>query len=236
MQPRPVFCLFAAAALLVAADPSWKSKPAQEWTPEDARLLLDDSPWAKPSIATLIPPLNEDQRRESGNMGQPHGVGYDGVEDKHTRPGLSLADILLKPYTPHPPEYLPVLVRWESSLPVRAAERKSGEPAPPAVEGDGYKIAVYGIPGGNFRGTPKSLGDPLRHLAALRRGGKPDVKPTRVEVFQEQNGLVIVYVFPVKAELTKRDTFVEFDAQIGRVAIRQTFDVTEMLFLGTLEL
>jgi hypothetical protein len=236
MQLRSVFCLFAVAALLTAADASWKTKPAQEWTPEDAHAVLTDSPWAKPSIAGLIPPLNEDQRRESGNMGQPHGVGYDGVEDKHTRPGLSLADILLKPYTPHPPEYLPVLVRWETALPVRAAERKAREPGPPAVEGDGYRIAVYGIPGGNFGGTPKSLGDPLKHLAALRRGGKPDVKPTRVEVFQQPEGLVIVYLFPVKAELTRKDTFVEFDAQVGRVAIRQTFDITEMLFLGTLEL
>ena len=76
----------------------------------------------------------------------------------------------------------------------------------------------------------------MKSWAALKREGKPDVKPTRVEVFQEQKGLVIVYLFPVTAELTKKDTFVEFDAQIGRVVVRQMFDITEMLFRGTLEL
>ena len=33
-------CLVAAAACLMAADPVWKSKPAAQWTEEDARQIL----------------------------------------------------------------------------------------------------------------------------------------------------------------------------------------------------
>lgn len=236
MQRLSILCLLAAATLLAAADFRWKTRQPAEWTVDDARAILTNSPWAKPVEAGLARNQNEDERRDSGNMGQPHGVGYDGVGEKLVRPKLDLPTILTKTYTPHPTEYLPLLVRWESALPVRVAELKAGEQGPPTLEGDGYRIAVYGIPGGNFKGDPKKLGDPLKSWASLKREGKPDVKPTRVEVFQEESGLVIVYLFPVTAELTKKDTFVEFDAQIGRVVVRQTFDITEMVFRGMLEL
>jgi hypothetical protein len=229
-------CSLLSAALVLAADPVWKSKPAPEWNAEDARQVLADSPWAKPVVAGLARRQNEDERRDSGSMGQPQGVGFDGVGDKQVRPKLDLPTILSKTYTPHAAESLPLLVRWESALPIRVAELKAGEMGPPTLEGEGYRLAVYGIPGGNFKGDPKKLGDPLKGAAALKREGKPDVKPSRVEVFQEQNGLVIVYLFPLSAELTKKDTFIEFDAQVGRVVIRQVFDVAEMLFRGSLEL
>jgi hypothetical protein len=227
----------ACAVLLLAADPFWKSKPVANWTVEDARQVLTDSPWARNVTAMLTRRLNEDELREnSGNMGQPHGVGVDGVGEKPVRPKLDVPTILTKVYTPPPAESVQVLVRWETALPVRAAELKAGELDLPTLEGDGYKIAVYGIPGGNFKGDPKSLGDPLKIGAWLRREGKKDVKPSRVEVFQKQEGLVIVYLFPLSAEIGRKDALVEFDAQIGRVVVKQSFDVQDMQFQGKLEL
>ena len=58
---------------LVAADPVWKSKPAAQWTEEDAQQLLARSPWAKEIAATVTRRLTEDQLREGGQMGQPRG-------------------------------------------------------------------------------------------------------------------------------------------------------------------
>jgi hypothetical protein len=40
------------------------------------------------------------------------------------------------------------------------------------LEGDGYSIAVYGVPGGDFKGDPERLGEPLKNLAALKREGE----------------------------------------------------------------
>ena len=40
-------CLIAAAAGLMAADPVWKTKPAAQWTEEDAKQILARSPWVK---------------------------------------------------------------------------------------------------------------------------------------------------------------------------------------------
>jgi hypothetical protein len=224
------------AVLVLAADPSWKTRPVAEWTREDVRQILTDSPWAKPVMAGLTRLQNEDERRDGGNMGQSHGVGFDGVGSKPVRPKLDAATVFTKTYTPHPGESLPLLIRWETALPVRAAELKAGEFDPPTLDGEGYKVAVYGIPGGNFKGDPKKLGEPLKKSAALKREGKPDVKPATVEVFQTANGLVVVYLFPVTAEIGKKDPFIEFDAQIGRVVIAQIFDLMEMRFHGVLEL
>src|SRR6202044_238997 len=125
---------------------------------------------------------------------------------------------------------------WESALPVRLAELKSHEVEPPTSQSEGYSIAVYGIPGGNFKGDPKQLGDPLKNLAALKREGKKDVRPVRVEVFQRETDVVVVYLFPLSAEITKNDQRIQFEAHIGRIVLAHTFELSEMEFMGKLEL
>jgi hypothetical protein len=129
-----------------------------------------------------------------------------------------------------------LIVRWESVLTIRAAGIKVGVVEPPTLEGDGYRIAVYGVPGGFYKKDPKSLGNPLKKEAALKRAGKKDVKPSSVEVFQREDGLVVVYLFPLSAEITRKDGLVEFVARIGRVGVAQQFNIDEMQFRGNLEL
>jgi len=104
------------------------------------------------------------------------------------------------------------------------------------LDGDGYRLAVYGVPGAGFKGDPKELGKPLTSLAALKREGKKDVKPVRAEAFQLEDGVVVVYLFPLSAEISRKDGQVRFEAQIGRIVVSQAFDLNEMMFMGKLEL
>lgn len=236
----PAVCLMAAAVTLMGGDPAWKSKPGDLWTEEDARQILARSPWVKENRATVTRRLTEDQLREAGQMGQPRGLGNEGIDAKvsgekvspnlFTGPGGDdrSARSLSRPMT--------LQVRWESALPVRLAEIKAHEMEPPTLEGDGYQVAVYGVPGGDFKGDPGELGKPLKNLAALKREGKKDVKPVRVEVFLREKDVVVVYLFPLSAEVVKRDGQVRFEAQIGRIVVAQTFDLNEMEFMGKLEL
>jgi hypothetical protein len=242
IQGKPKYCLqvigalLLAGVLLLAADPAWR-KPVPSWTPEDTKLLLADSPWAKMVRATIIRKQSEDERRAGGNMGDATGIGYDGLQKEKIVIPKSIVDMLLKPEPARPPRpQMPVLVRWESALAVRMAEFKSGTFEPPTLEGDGYKIAVYGIPTANVKGDPKTLGEPLKDNAFLRREGKMDVKPISVEVFQREDSMVAVYLFSFSAELNKKDTFVEFGALIGRISVTQSFNVQEMQFQGKLDL
>jgi hypothetical protein len=236
---QPV-CLVLAAALLMAAEPSWESKPASQWTEEDANQILTRSPWVKENRATIARRLTEDQLREGGQMGQPRGIGNEGVDAKGSGPKVSPTVFSGPGGDDRSPRSLPqpiaLKVRWESALPVQIAELKAHEIAPPTLEGDGYRIAVYGIPGANFKGDPAQLGKPLKNLAALKREGKKDVRPASVEVFQRENDVVVVYLFPLSAEIVKKDLQVEFDAQIGRIVVAQIFDLSEMEFMGKLEL
>ena len=138
----------AAVVVLTAADPSWMGKASSSWTEDDARQILNNSPWAKTVTVTVMPLQSEDARRESGNMGQPHGVGFDGIEQKSNLPKVptSVLDLFKVDNSVRAEPSVTLLLRWESALPVRVAELKSHVMEPPTLEGDGYRLAVYGIP------------------------------------------------------------------------------------------
>jgi hypothetical protein len=233
-------CLMIAAAYVMAADQAWRSKPAAQWTEDDAKQVLAASPWSKQIRATVTRRLTEDQLREAGQMGQPHGIGNENVDPKGSGPTVSPNVFTGRGGDDRSARSLPqgikLKLRWESALPVRIAELKSHEIELPTSEGDGYRIAVYGIPGGDFKGDPKQLGGPLKNLAALKREGKKDVRPSSVEVFQGENGVVVVYLFPLSAEITRNDRRIQFEARIGRIVVAQTFELSEMEFQGKLEL
>jgi hypothetical protein len=231
--------ILASVAVLMAADASWKTKPIPSWTVDDARQVLTDSPWAKITIAGLSRIQTEDERRAGGNMGQPHGVGYDGINNgKRPVPNLQSiyggrgGDVHRTGDT----KFVKVKLVWESAMPVRAAELKAQDVEPPTLSGEGYSIAVYGVPFAEVKGDPKSAGDPLKQAALLKRAGKPDVKPVRVEVFQRENDVVVVYLFPLSAEISRKDERVDFYGQIGRLIFAQVFSPEQMQFQGKLEL
>jgi hypothetical protein len=219
--------------------PAWQIKVPARWSEDDAKELLGKSPWVKVISAGLSRRETEDELRQGGQMGQPEGPGYDHVDPKGSgyRPQLSGLftgkgrddrSIRSRPGT------IPIGLRWESALPIRMAELRAGQDQL-AVDADGYQIGVFGVP------TPDKLKDPekwdgLKDDASLRRDGKTNVKPAKVEVFQREDGLVIIYVFPLSAELTKKDGRVQFVAQIGRIVVNEYFDLTEMNFQGKLAL
>jgi hypothetical protein len=236
MHRLRLFCAF--SVLLIAADPSWRNKPIPDWTEQEAKQILVNSPWAKMVGATVLRRQTEDERREGGNMGQEHGVGYDGVDDKRRKLPSSISEVVkgTGEDTKTPTRALKLLLRWESALPVRAAELKARFVEPPTLAGEGYSIAVYGVPGTALKGDPLTLGEPLKKAALLKREGKKDVRPSSVEVFQRDDGFVVTYLFPPSAEIVAQDGRVEFSAQIGRIAFAQFFELEPMMFQGKLEI
>lgn len=230
-------CLF---MQMVAAGPGWKTRPVPQWTEEDARQLLAASPWAREITAVVTRRLTEDQLREGGQMGQPRGVGNEGVDPKGSGPKVSLNVLTGGGGDDRSPRSfsrpIKLNLRWETALPIRIAELKSHEIEPPTLEGDGYRLAVYGIPIADLQGDPQKLGEPLKNLASLKREGKKDVRPIRVEVFRRENDMVVVYLFPLSAEISKNDRTIQLDVHIGRIVVSQSFALEEMEFLNKLEL
>jgi hypothetical protein len=218
------------AVLLTAADSSWTEKPIPQWDEEDAKQVLADSPWVKYATPQPLPDLSPNQCRDAGDWKgcTGRGVGLAGIGLFGAR---REAEAIARAHAK--PKFEPVLVRWESALPIRAAEQKLSLPGVPVVDGDHYAIAVYDIP------TPKrwNLARELRGIAVLKRDKRKDLKPSRVEILRHSDGTAtLVYLFPGSVEIGKRDGRLEFRAQIGRLFVSQFFYTEEMQLQGKLEL
>lgn len=250
-------------ALMAGDSRPWADKAISDWTEDDAKLVLSDSPWVKTVQPTLQKP--SDASRGSRGMGHGGGMGRGGIGMGGVGIGLpgmggvgrrggypgggypgggypqgggypggpSGRDQTQTSDSMQIPE---LRLRWESALPVRAAELKTHEASSPVVEESQYAIAVYGLSDRFVKGDPESLAKQLKKEAALKREGKSDIKPSGVDVLQRSDGPIVVYLFPRSKEISSKDDRIEFDAQIGRLKLAQSFSVSEMTCQGKLEL
>jgi hypothetical protein len=128
-------------------------------------------------------------------------------------------------------------LRWESAMPVREAELKARDVNAPTLPDDAhYAIAVYGIPATMTNGDSKKLADECKKKAFLKRDGKKDIVPSSVQVLRREDGPVIVFLFPRAKEITKDDRRIEFDAQIEKLAVTESFYLEDMTYQGKIEL
>jgi hypothetical protein len=192
--------------------------------------VLADSPWVKHVTPQHVRDLSPNECLAAGDWTGCTGKGV-GLAGTGLFGARREAEAIERAHAKPPLE--PVMVRWESALPVRAAEQKAGETDVPNLRSDNYAIAVYDIP------TPKrwNLARELKGIAFLKRDKKKDLKPSRVEIMRHADGTAtLVYLFPSSVEIGKRDGRLEFRAQIGRLFVSQYFDPEEMQLEGKLEL
>jgi hypothetical protein len=217
--------------LLMAAAPVWKSKQMEQWSEQDAKLILTDSPWVKKVKPALMPPLNEDQRRQGGQMGGGDGIGMVAITPA-TLTGVGAPSTAGKR---RPTQVATLEIRWESARAVRAAEEKAHEEDPPDLDGGTYAVALYDVPGVDVNQT--ALPFQLKKDAFLKCEGKKDIRASRVDLLPQEGGLAtIVFRFPRSEEITTQDKRITFLAQIGRLSVAQYFYPEEMLIQGKLEL
>ena len=227
VSKAPLLIVF--AALLTASGPSWTGKAPRQWDETDAKQILTDSPWVKKATPVGLPHVNESAVRQSGLMGTGQGIDTDAFS------ASTLTGVGAKQPSRRRPKALEVEVRWESALPVRAAELKAREEDLPEWEGSVYAIAVYDVPGLNAE--QKSLPKALAKEAYLKRDGKKDLRPVGVNLLPQEGGFTtIVYLFPRSEEITAEDPRVEFTAVFGRLFVAQYFYPAQMQFRGKLEL
>jgi hypothetical protein len=202
----------------MAADGAWKNKQFPEWTEDDAKELLKDSPWVKTVAATPVKPPAKDVQ-VSSNIGR----------RKRRESGGTTPPANAKPPT--------LTLRWESALPVREAELKSRDVTAPTLDDqEHYAIAVYGIPRGMLKDDSKGMAESLKRQAILKRESKQDTKPSSVEILLRDDGPVVLYLFPKSAGFDWRDHKIEFDAQMPGLKFTQAFSFDDMMFHGKLEL
>jgi hypothetical protein len=219
--------------LLMAAAPSWKSKQMEQWSEQDAKLILTNSPWVKKVTPALLPLRNESQRREGGSWGGGDGIGMEAFAPS-TLIGVGTSPAAGKRGR-RPTQVATLEIRWESARAVRAAEEKAHEQDPPALADGSYVIAIYDVPGVDVNQT--ALPFQLKKDAFLKVEGKKDLRASRVDLLPQEGGLAtIVFMFPRSQEFTTQDQRITFLAQIGRLSVAQYFYTEEMTIQGKLEL
>jgi len=222
--------IFTAALTATPFEHSWKDAPVSQWSEEDAKQILTDSPWVKKVQLDRVRNLSPFERRDSGDWeaGIPSGIGMATL-------GLMAdwRDIEALEHAYALSNLGPVTVRWESAFPVRAAEAKLGEVSIAGVTENDYAIAVSDVHP-PFRWN---LAKQLQGVAFLKIDKKKVVKPTRVLVQPKAAGFVtLVYLFPRSIEISKKGQSLGFVAQIGRLFVAVNFFPQEMRLQNELQL
>jgi len=237
MRPFSLICV--PLVFLAVTDPAWQSKPIAEWTQADSLQVLNDSPWAKKATAKVLKaadPARAGNIAQLGGMGigMP-GMGGMGGMGRHsgTRTQTSDTSSSTASSASTPPS---LTVRWESALPLQAAELKARNVNAPSMDEDHYAVAVYGVPSHAVNMDSANLNEQLKGQAALKRTGKKDINPSSVKLIPLDDGTLIVYFFSRSKEITKQDKEVEFSAQIGRFLLSVPFETEQMTYQGKLEL
>jgi hypothetical protein len=225
--------VFPFSVVVLLAAPAWNSKKIEQWSEQDAKQILADSPWVRKVTPALMPPLNEDQRRQGGQMGGGESIGMEAFTPA-TLTGVGASTAAGK--RGRRPMHIATLeVRWESARAVRAAEEKAHEEDPPALADGSYAVAIYDVPGVDVNQT--ALPFQLKKDAFLRREGKKDIRAARVDLLPQEGGLAtIVFMFPRSEEFTTEDQRITFLCHIGRLSVAQYFYTAEMAVQGKLEL
>lgn len=155
---------------------------------------------------------------------------------------------------------LPVLIRWDSALPIReAAELASA--AGPVSDGSAakaedfakdYVITLIGLvpakryrDAGKLNGTsrsddtvdardPEDLLEGLMSTARLMRRGRPALAPENVRL-EGETGVVHLY-FPRTDPIAAQEKEVVFTTRFGSLTVQKVFRPSNMTYRGRLEL
>jgi hypothetical protein len=213
---------------LLAGD-GWRRKPPEQWTEEDAREVLTDSPWAKRvKVRYLESPGRSGSSTQWPVPGRNPGgttppIGGPPVGGGGGPGGVRTAS--------------EIVVRWQSAPAVRLAFSKLGIDDPPGLQraGDAHVIAALAVPemGPDMRDADdSSLLNRLRDGARLLVGNKRSVIPERVRVAQTTEGLMVFFIFPKNELGPLPDEKLKLVARIGSAQISADFKPGNMKLKG----
>jgi hypothetical protein len=252
-----------AICLTALAAPPWRGKKAAAgWTKEEVEAVLNQSPWAQVSAAGF-PEQRDDYPQSVYDLPGPAQAGLpapkNAATDGHWSGGVSRN-------TGHGVmPSLPVLVRWDSALPVRQALLRakelgldgadSHEIAAAHEEPKSYVLTVVGlIPAKQY----KPVGSiPQKSTSDNDDGTRPALSTEQVleglmansslqvrgkAVIRPENvkidsetGVIHIF-FPRTREIQKADKEALFSTRFGSLTLEKRFRLSDMMYQNQLEL
>ena len=234
------FALLVTVCPTLMAGDEWRKKPAEQWTEDEARQVLNDSPWAKRVKVRYLE--TSGGRRSGGTSPMPGGSPIPGGSPV---PGGN-------PPMGGPP--IPgggggggprgvrtaseIVVRWESASAISLALAKLGIERAPGLERvkDSYVIAALAVPEmGQDIGDmddPSTL-DRLRDGARLLIGNQRSIIPDRVQASRSDEGLMVFFIFPKEKVGPLGDEKLKLLARIGPAQLSAEFKPKDMNLAGS---
>lgn len=224
-------CIALASILTLLAGQAWTKKDPQQWSADDINRLLNDSPWAQQANAEFSKDLQDDATAPvpvptpaQAGMPGPNGVSdgrWDGGVGRNRRGGVPT---------------LPVLVRWDSALPVRLALAREDH-ATASQPSREYIITVLGLVPAR-RQPAAALSEEtvqgLTRTSALLPRGHAAIHPDNAKLDAATGALH--FFFPKSEPITLKEKEVTFVTRFGSLTVQKRFRLKDMTFGGKLEL
>jgi hypothetical protein len=262
---RSVLVFFAFVLVTLAAtNAAWQTKDFTDWTEQDARAILTDSPWAKPvpmpsigrpSITVIEPGAsvtspptaslgNPSNTTTGANMSTPSIAGSNGPADTNGAHNISTtpapSEISRNSGAPAPPTQLTVI--WASATPIRLAVLKlrAGENAPDETQvaraAEERSHYVLAVVG---LPAPDGDSDPkaLAQDAYLQVTGKAPLRALDSDYKRIGNSDVYFFRFARAAlPISAADREVGFKMRMGKIEVKKKFELAQMQYKGQLAL
>jgi hypothetical protein len=232
-------------ALRAANKEFWESKDPANWSNEEKRILLGQSPWAREGIVRF-----EVERK--GATAPYEGVARPGGDIPGARPGITPGAPASVPIGEAPPPVpstdkgqdvqFRVLARWESAKPVHLA----GGPELPAGTERFYVIRLQGMPllpppkGGDGASVPnpnQSMLDAIKQGSRIERKGKIAIPCAHLLTGSGESATELLLFFERGADpITVGEKAVTLESRFGPFHLSVKFPLKDMMYKGALEL
>lgn len=232
--------LIAAGTNAAAQAAFWDRKKSAEWTEEEVRRILTDSPWAR---VTAVP-LKLEKPGERGPATWKDIPGA-GPTLPDSAPGGMIGSPVGGIGAPKPklPQQAQIVVRWASALPVRQALGRHKHPDDPDEarrfaerEESFYVLEVLGVPSLVAYRGPELIQTELHRSSYLRTKTGRLLRPDSTYVAVQGLFLGITIRFPKSPPVTLKDGWVECGGRTEPFEFRQRFELRRMMYGGRLEL
>ena len=142
---------------------------------------------------------------------------------------------------------VPVIVRWQSALPLRQAQMlsKYGDHVAASPEAQKfladqpsiYVVAISGLAGSIVSaGGGDQARQSIAEKTTLTVKGKPPLRPNAVDFLAVGSTVDVLIGFPRTTQITLEDQEVEVASEIGTATVRYKFKLKDMVVRGKLEL
>ena len=231
-------------ALAAARKEFWENKDAAEWSAEEKRILLGQSPWAREGIVRF----EVERKRATGPY---EGVAGPGGNIPGPNPGATpgtIASVPIGEAPPPPPStdtgqsvQFRVLARWESAKPIRLA---GGPELPDGTEGF-YVIRLQGMPllppkSGGAEGVPnpnQSMLEAIQQNSRIERKDKIAIPCAHLLTGSGASATELLLFFARGADpIAVAEKAVTLESRFGPFHLSVKFPLRDMMYRGALAL